>query len=129
VRYLTAEQALFIHSRIIHETGGAHGVRDIGLFQSAMARPHATFDGRELYPDLFSKAAAFMASLARNHAFLDGNKRTAITATGIFLSMNNRRLEASQKELVQFVLEVAVGNISDREAAKWLKKHSTPVKK
>jgi death-on-curing protein len=67
--------------------------------------------------------------LARNHAFLDGNKRTAITATGIFLSMNNRRLEASQKELVQFVLEVAVGNISDREAAKWLKKHSTPVKK
>lgn len=129
MRYLTAEQVLFIHSRVIHETGGAHGIRDIGLLQSAVARPHATFDGRELYPDLFSKAAALMTSLARNHVFLDGNKRTAITATGVFLSMNSRRLEASQKELVKFVLDIAVRKLSDSETAKWLKKHSTPEKK
>jgi prophage maintenance system killer protein len=61
--YLTAEQVLFIHARLIAETGGAHGVRDLGLLLSAVARPKATFDERELYPDLFSKTAALFESL------------------------------------------------------------------
>ena len=131
MRYLTAEQVLFIHARVIGETGGPHGVRDIGLLQSAVARPQATFDGQELYPDVFSKAAALMTSLARNHVFLDGNKRTALTATGVFLRMNNRSFKASQDELVQFILAVAVavGKLSDSETAKWFKKHSALEKK
>ncbi len=128
MRYLTAEQVLFIHSRIIAETGGVHGVRDIGLLQSAVARSRATFGDHELYPDIFSKAAALMESLARNHPFLDGNKRTAITATSVFLGMNNVRMEASQKELVRFSLDMAVGKLSNTEAVKWLKHHSTTAK-
>ncbi|HUM70888.1 MAG TPA: type II toxin-antitoxin system death-on-curing family toxin, partial [Chloroflexota bacterium] len=90
--YLTAQQVLFIHARLIATTGGEHGVRDIGLLESAVARPQATFDGVELYPDLFHKAAALMESLAQNHPFVDGNKRTAITATAMFLRRNGRRL-------------------------------------
>ena len=128
MKHLTAEQVLFIHARIMNETGGGHDVRDLGLLQSAVARPQATFERRDLYPDVFSKAAALMASLAKNHAFLDGNKRTAITATGVFLGMNGLSLEASQKELVRFTLGLAVGKISDSEAATWLKNHSTKKK-
>ncbi len=85
MRYLSAEQVLFIHARVIDETGGAHDVRDIGLLQSAVARPKATFGGKDLYADVLSKAAALVESLARNHPFVDGNKRTAIISTGIFL--------------------------------------------
>ena len=128
MKYLTAEQVLFIHARVINETGGVHGIRDLGPLQAAVARPQATFDKRELYPDIFSQAAALMASLARNHSFLDGNKRTAVTAAGIFLSMNGLRLEAPQKELVRFTVGVAVGKISDSKAAVWLKKHSMKKK-
>ena len=129
MRYLDAEQVLFIHARIIDETGGAHGVRDIGLLQSAVARPRATFSGNELYPDIFSKAAAILESLARNHPFLDGNKRTAIAATSIFLRMNDVRLDGSQKELVRFSLDMAVGKLLNVEVVDWLKKHSMPEKK
>mgnify|MGYP001559292244 FL=1 len=129
MRYLTAEQVLFIHSRVIDETGGAHGVRDIGLLQSAVSRPQATFSGNDLYPDIISKAAALMESLARNHPFLDGNKRTAISATGVFLALNGLRLEATQKELELFAVNMAVGKLSSDEAATWLKKHVIREKK
>jgi death-on-curing protein len=124
MKYLGAEQVLFIHARIISETGGAHGLRDLGLLQSAVARPRATFDGRDLYPDIFSKAAALLASLAKNHAFVDGNKRTAVAATGLLLAVNGWRLEAGQKELVRFALDVALGKVSDAGIGMWIKKHS-----
>ncbi len=123
MRYLTAEQTLFIHSRIIDETGGAHGVRDIGLLQSAVSRPQAAFSGDDLYPDRIPKAAALMESLARNHPFLDGNKRTAISAMGVFLALNGLRLEATQKEVERFALNMAVKKFPSEEAAAWLKKH------
>jgi death-on-curing protein len=124
MKYLGAEQVLFIHARIISETGGAHGLRDLGLLQSAVARPRATFDGRDLYPDIFSKAAALLASLANNHAFVDGNKRTAVAATGLLLAVNGWSLEAGQKELVRFVLDVALGKVKDAGIGMWIKKHS-----
>ena len=60
MKYLTAEQILFIHARVVAETGGSHGVHDLGLLESAVARPQATFEGKDLYPDLFHKAAALL---------------------------------------------------------------------
>ncbi len=77
MKYLSAEQVLFIHSRLIDETGGSHGIRDTGLLQAAVERPKATFGGKDLYPDIFYKAAALLESLIKNHPFIDGNKRTA----------------------------------------------------
>jgi death-on-curing protein len=125
VKYLTAGQVLFIHSRLIDETGGSHGIRDVGLLQSAVSRPKATFGGKDLYPDMFHKAAAFMESLIKNHPFIDGNKRTAITSVGIFLQRNGYLLETAQRELEQFTLSVTTGNTSFDDIVRRLKKLSS----
>jgi death-on-curing protein len=119
-QYLTAEQVLFIHARLIDETGGSHGVRDVGLLASAVARPQATFEGNELYPTLFLKAAALMASLVQNHPFLDGNKRTGITAAALFLQRNGWRIMASNKELEQFTFQVTIERPALETIAAWL---------
>jgi death-on-curing protein len=124
MKYLTAEQVLFIHARLIAETGGEHGVLNLGLLQSAVARPQASFDGQDLYPELFSKAGALLESLIGNHAFVDGNKRTAITSAGLFLRLNGYQLTASNQELVNFTLQCAQKLISLEQMITWLKSHS-----
>ena len=98
MNYLTPKQVLFIHSRLVPETDGSHGLRDLALLESAVAWPRATFDSKEFYPDLFTKAAALMDLLINNHPFLDGNKRTGITATGLFFRINGWKLTASSKD-------------------------------
>ena len=117
--FLTAQQILFIHARLIVTTGGEYGVRDLGLLESAAARPRAVFDGKELYPDLFQKAAALMESLAQNHPFVDGNKRTAITASALFLQQNGRCLQTTSEALEQFTLLVVNERPSLDEIASW----------
>ena len=124
MKYLTAEQVLFIHARLIAETGGEHGVLNLGLLQSAVARPQASFERQGLYPDLISKAAALLESLIGNHAFVDGNKRTAISSVGLFLRMNGYQLTASNQELANFTLQCAQGLISLEQMITWLKSHS-----
>lgn len=122
--YLTVEQVLFIHMRLIAETGGSPGLRDLGLLASAVARPQATFGGEDLYPDIFNKAAALMDSLIRNHPFVDGNKRVGITAAGLFLLRNEQRLTASNDELERFTLRVARSELSIEQITTWLRSHS-----
>lgn len=122
--YLTAEQALFIHYRLIEETGGSHGVRDIFLLQSAIARPMSSLGGKELYPDIFTKTASLMHSIIKNHPFVNGNKRTAITVASIFLSRNGYTLTATNKELERFTSAVVAEKRELRELASWFKKHS-----
>jgi death on curing protein len=124
MKYLTAEQVLFIHARLIAETGGAHGVLNLGLLQLAVARPQASFDGQDLYPDLFSKAAALLESLIGNHAFVDGNKRTAITSSGLFLRINGDRLTANNQELEEFTLQCAQHMVPLDQICLWFESHS-----
>lgn len=124
MRYLTPEQVLFVHARLIAEIGGEHGIRDLELLQSAVARPQAVFDGNELYSDIYHKAAALLESLINNHPFVDGNKRTGITATAMFLRINGHLLSTSNEEVVSFVLSIASGNQSVGAIAEWLKSHS-----
>jgi death-on-curing protein len=119
VHYLTTAQVLFVHARLIAETGGAAGVRDLGLLESAIARPQATFDGRDLYPGLYSKAAALMAGVVNNHPFVDGNKRVGITAAALFLVRNGLRLNADNDEVERFALQVAQGRLAVEEMAGW----------
>ena len=104
MRYLTPEQVLFIHARLLAETGGEHGIRDLGLLSSAVSRPQAVFDGNELYPDIHAKAAALLESLINNHPFVDGNKRTGIAAAAMFLKINDYSLTASNQEVETFLL-------------------------
>jgi len=129
VKYLNAEQVLFIHSRIIDETGGAHGLRDLGLLSSAVARPMATFDQRDLYLSVFQKAAVLAESLAKNHPFLDGNKRTSVASAALFLRINGYELQASQNNLVQFAMNLATGNLEIPKAVVWLRGHSKKLPK
>jgi death-on-curing protein len=123
MRYLTPEQVLFVHARLIAETGGEHGVRDLGLLQSAIARPQAIFDGKELYPDIYHKSAALLESLVNNHPFVDGNKRTGITAAAMFLRINSYSLTASNQEVESFVLSVASGGQTYDSILEWLQTH------
>jgi death-on-curing protein len=124
VKYLAAEQVLFIHARIIDESGGAHGVRDIGLLKSAIGRPRATFDGRDLYPDVFHKAAALMESLISNHPFIDGNKRTSMASAALFCLRNGYPLMCGQQEIEQFALDMALKKISLADASAWIRQHA-----
>jgi death-on-curing protein len=127
MNYLTIYQVLFLHARIVAETGGSQGMHDLGLLESALARPRASFEGVDLYPDLFAKAAALMDSLVHNHAFVDGNKRTAIAAASIFLRQNGWQLRASNAELESFTLHVARTKPSLSEMNAWLEAHSSPL--
>ena len=123
MRYLSAQELLIIHSEIIDQIGGLHGVKDIGLLQSIIEKPRARFDGKELYKGIFLKAAAYLQSLVQYHVFLDGNKRTAIGATARFLFLNGYELKATNKEIESFVLKIAVKKLDLRVISNWLQKH------
>jgi death on curing protein len=123
VRYLSLDQVIAIHDSMIDEYGGSFGIRDLGLLESALARPQASFAGEDLYPSILDKAAALFHSLIFNHVFVDGNKRTTVTATARFLYINGLRLNASDKELVSFPLKVENKHLSIEEIAKWLQKN------
>jgi death on curing protein len=127
MNYLTAEQILFLHARLIEETGGSHGIRDINLLLSAVGRPQASFNDQDLIPDIFTKAAALMDSLIRNHPFIDGNKRTGISAAGLFLIRNGYKIAASNTELETLTLEVTRAEKSILGIAGWFREHGTPV--
>ena len=129
LKRLSILQVLFIHNRLFKSTGGSQGIRDIGLLESALSRMHATYEGKELYPDIFSKAAALMESVCGNHAFVDGNKRVSITSAAIFLKLNGWKLTVSQKELESFTLAVASGKKSLKEIHSWFKKNSEAIVK
>ena len=124
IHYLTVKEVLRIHQRVITTFGGAHGVRDLGLLESAVARPKAGFGDFEAYPTLVSKAAVLLHSLAANHAFVDGNKRTALVSCQTFLKRNGYMLQVDHQELLTFVLEVAQSAIDETAIAEWLERHS-----
>lgn len=125
--YLTVEQVLFLHARLVAETGGSHGVRDLSMLLSAVGRPQASFDDQELYPDVFRKAGALMDSLVRNHAFVDGNKRTGVAAAALFLRSNGYKLEVTNAELERFTSEVARSRRTTDEIGAWLQGHARSV--
>lgn len=125
--YVTLDAVLAIHDDMVDRYGGSHGIRDLGLIQSAIARPQSSFGGEDLYPDIFDKAAALFHSLMFNHAFVDGNKRTTIVSTARFLSLNGFELDVSKDEFVSFPLRVENKHLSIEEISKWLGKHSKKV--
>lgn len=121
---LTEQQVLAVHSKMIEITGGSDGVRDMGLLDSALNAPFQTFDGKELYPSLLSKAAVMCRSVISNHPFVDGNKRTGIHVMLITLELNGVELQYSQDELSELGFEVASGKLSSDDILDWLIKHT-----
>ena len=109
-RYLDLEDVTALGIALLAREGAEFLIADVGLLESALARPHATAFGKDAYPDLLHKAGALMESLARNHPLVDGNKRLAWTATVVFLLLNGANVEApSPAQGEAFVLSVAAG--------------------
>lgn len=127
MKYLTPQKVLFIHDQVVKRTGGSSGVRDIGLVESAVYRPQASFDAKDLYKTVFDKAAALLQSLLKNHPFIDGNKRTALTSSGLFLRLNGYKLINAKKEEVEFAIRVDNQHLDIEEISKWLKKNSKKI--
>ncbi|MCK4598462.1 type II toxin-antitoxin system death-on-curing family toxin [Candidatus Bipolaricaulota bacterium] len=123
MRYLAINQVLLIHERILDKFGGAGGLRDWGLLDSAVNRLRATFDGKDLYPDIFTKAAALGHSLVLNHPFVDGNKRTAWETMKRFLAENDIRLKVARGEIVDLTLRIEDKSLGVEHIASWLKDH------
>lgn len=123
-RWVSRQVLLLLHDEGLVEHGGATGLRDEGLFDSALARPLNLAAYGE--PDIASLAAAYGVGLAKNHPFVDGNKRVAFLAVGLFLAANGYRLIASQVDATLTVLAVAAGELSDEAFADWIRKHMQP---
>jgi len=123
MRYLGLGDILELYRRIMEETGGATGVRDINGLQSALAQPRITFEGNDLYPSVAAKAAALGFSLIMNHPFLDGNKRVGHAAMELFLLMNGQEIAAPVDEQQATILRVAKGEIRREQFLNWLELH------
>lgn len=124
-RWIRLGEATAIHAEQIAEHGGLEGIRDQGLFESAMARP----ENRAAYgePDVCDLAAAYAFGLARNHPFADGNKRTAFVVSATFLILNDRDLTATEIDVVETFLKLAAGALSDADLADWFRAHSREI--
>ena len=121
--FLTLDDILESHLNQIDTYGGCHGIRDIGLLESAIAQPEASFGGQYLHADIFEMAAAYQYNLVMNHPFVDGNKRVGLEAALIFLEINNENLNCSDEELVDLVLKTTAGQVGKREIAEFFRSH------
>ena len=118
--WVSEELALAIHKRQLAEHGGMAGVRDAGLLSSALARPQHLLAYSKDQPAITTLAAAYGFEIAKNHPFLDGNKRTAYVVCRTFLMLNGHDLQATQEEKYTTFLKLAEGNLSEEELASWL---------
>ena len=124
MRFLSLGEVLALHRRILAESGGKLGVRDLGAIASALSQPRVSVGGKDAYPTLVDKAAALGYSLIRNHGFFDGNKRIAHAAMEVFLVLNGMELRASVEEQERFMLSLAAGEVSREGLADWLRSNT-----
>ena len=117
---ISIKEVQIIHNVLIDKFGGSRGIRDISLLESALARPFATFDNQDLYAHPIEKASAILESIAINHPFIDGNKRTAYTLMRLMLLENKLDILASQEEKYNLVILVSTGKYRFQEIKNWI---------
>ena len=127
MRYLSLGEIVDLHQALLEQTGGATGIRDLGMLESALAQPRATFGGTDLHPTLVQKAAALGFSLTLNHPFVDGNKRVAHAAMEVFLLLNGIDLNATIDDQERLMLDLADGRITREQLILWLENHVKPA--
>lgn|SRR5574341_180173 len=120
MRYLQLDEVLRIHERAIRQYGGSPELADLGRLESALATPQQTVFGEDLYPDLASKAAILFYLLIKNHAFVDGNKRTGFLCLLRFLHLNGYGLDATNDELYEFTIAVATSKLDKDQITRWI---------
>jgi death-on-curing protein len=128
IDWLTGADVLAIHDQLIAEHGGADGIRDINLLASALARPQQLFAYGQSEPDMAALAAAYAFGIAKNHAFVDGNKRTSAVVTEAFLRLNGLGLTATDIEIVQTWSDLGAGLITEPELIDWLRQKIVNVR-
>jgi death on curing protein len=128
-RWLPDAAVRAIHRRQLAEHGGLDGIRDPGMLSSALARPKNLFIYGSPPPDLAALAASYAYGIARNHPFVDGNKRTAFVACDAFLRLNGATIAATQLEKYELFLGLAEGNVSEEELAEWIRTNMTKWKR
>lgn len=117
------EKVLLLHQMIAQETGGAVGVRDMGLLESALKNAYLTYDGEELYKTKEEKAARLGYSLISNHAFVDGNKRIGVYVMLTFLEVNGIRMNPTNEDVINLGLKVASGEMKYDEILDWVNRY------
>jgi len=127
MRYLTVGEVLHLYRRVMDETGGAMGLRDLPALLSSVAQPRMTFGGQDLYPSIPEKAAALAFSMVMNHPFLDGNKRTAHASAEAFLRLNGHQLSAPIDEQERVLVDLADGSLDRAEFTAWVVSHVQPL--
>lgn len=121
--WLSQVDILALHEEVLAEFGGSNGVRDLGLLESALAKPrHLAAYGND--PSLFELAAAYCVGIAKNHPFIDGNKRVAFLAAAVFLELNGYMINPSEAEAVEMIVQVAQTKPDEAGLALWLKRHA-----
>lgn len=123
MRYLDVSEVVELHRQIVRTSGGSSGLRDRGALESSVAQPRQTFDGKDLYPTLASKAATLGFSLIQNHPFVDGNKRIGHAALEVTLLLNGFELDANVDEQERAILGVASGAMNRDEFLAWVEQH------
>ena len=119
---------LVLHEDLLRKYGGSGGIRDRNLLESAVGQPRATFGGKHLHRTLFDKAAAYGFHIARNHPFVDGNKRIAFVVMDIFLSRNDWDLRAKEEDAYAMMMDLAQGRLTKTTLSAWLKEHSVKLR-
>lgn len=125
VKWLLKEAVLAMHARQLAEHGGGTGIRDAGLLESALQRPENKASYGE--PDIAELAAAYAYGIARNHPFIDGNKRTALVASRAFLLYNGYQVTAAKEDMLKTFLSLASGTLTEEELASWFRSHLLKV--
>lgn len=122
--YLDVAHVIAMHEVLIQKYGGIQGIRDKGLLESAVMQPQQSAFGEDIFPDIFSKAAAYAYYISENQPFLDGNKRSATAAAITFLRMNGYNLNASDKDLYDTIMDLANKRLSKENLSEWFRKKS-----
>ena len=123
IDFLQVADVLLLHSDQIDRYGGGLGVRDMGLLESAVAQPQASFGGEYLHVDLFEMAAAYLFHITKNHPFLDGNKRAGAVSALVFLDTNGIEINAPKGSIYDLTIAVATGQAGKTEIAEFFRSH------
>ncbi len=120
--FIEIEEVIEIHKDLIDKFGGSHGIRDMGLLESAINSPQASFGGEYLYQDIFEMASAYLYSLTKNHAFIDGNKRVGVYIAVLFLELNDVEVNLSNEQLYDLGINTANSTYSKEDVVEVLRK-------
>lgn len=127
MKSISIEELLVFQRKIIDKTGGAIGIRDLGLIESALNKSFATFDGLDLYTELEEKISVITYSLIKNHGFVDGNKRIGVAVMLLLLRLNRIKIIYTQAELSEFGLGIADGSLKEEDIKNWIQDHKSKV--